>query len=80
MDIRTSDDGQSHKRELFVDGEQVSHLFVIDHQMRVGTTVVSMAGIGGVNKDSPLGRLKVRNSFTCWRCYILLAFDRCPEF
>ena len=51
MDIRTTDDGRTHKRELFVDGEQVSHLFVIDYQMRIGTVTVSMAGIGGVHTE-----------------------------
>lgn len=51
MDIRTTDDGRRHKRELFVDGEQVSYLFVIDHQMRIGTATVSMAGIGGVHTE-----------------------------
>lgn len=51
MDIRTTNDGRSHKRELFVDGEQVSHLFVIDYQMRIGKVAVSMAGIGGVHTE-----------------------------
>ncbi len=53
MKITTSDDGRSHSRELWIDGEEksVCHLWVIDFTMRVGTTVVRMAGIGGVHTE-----------------------------
>jgi predicted acetyltransferase len=51
MDIRTLDNGRRHKRELLIEGELASWLWVIDHQMRIGTAQVHMGGIGGVNTD-----------------------------
>ncbi len=50
MKITTHDDGRVHKRELWIDRveQSVSHLLVIEYPMRVGTTVVRMAGIGDV--------------------------------
>ena len=49
MQIRTIDDGRSHRRELWLDDDtQVGHLWVIDYMMRIGTAEVRMAGIGGV--------------------------------
>jgi predicted acetyltransferase len=53
MKITTQDDGRAHKREMWIDGEEksVCHLWVIDFTMRVGATVVRMAGIGGVHTE-----------------------------
>jgi predicted acetyltransferase len=53
MKITTSDEGREHSREMWIDGEEksVCHLWVIDFTMRVGTTVVRMAGIGGVHTE-----------------------------
>jgi len=50
MKITTRDEGREHTREMWIDGEEksVCHLIVIDYAMRIGTTVVRMAGIGGV--------------------------------
>ncbi|MBN1138807.1 MAG: GNAT family N-acetyltransferase [Anaerolineae bacterium] len=51
MNIRTLDEGRTHKRELLIDDQVVSWLWVIDYQMRIGAAQVRMAGIGGVNTD-----------------------------
>ncbi|MEJ5308393.1 MAG: GNAT family N-acetyltransferase [Anaerolineae bacterium] len=53
MKITTSDEGRAHKREMWIEGEEkpVCNLWVIDFTMRVGTTVVRMAGIGGVHTE-----------------------------
>jgi len=53
MKITALDEGRAHKREMWIDGEEksVCHLWVIDFTMRVGTTVVRMAGIGGVHTE-----------------------------
>lgn len=50
MKITTRDEGREHTREMWIDGEEksVCHLIVIDYAMRIGATVVRMAGIGGV--------------------------------
>lgn len=50
MRITTRDEGREHTREMWIDGEEkaVCYLIVIDYAMRIGTTVVRMAGIGGV--------------------------------
>lgn len=48
MEIKTSDEGQRHKREMLIDGETVAHLWVIDYTMRIGIGEVRMAGIGDV--------------------------------
>jgi len=50
MKITTRDEGRDHTREMWIDGEEksVCHVIVIDYAMRIGTTVVRMAGIGGV--------------------------------
>lgn len=53
MKITTRDEGRAHAREMWIDGEEkpVCNLWVIDFAMRVGTTVVRMAGIGGVHTE-----------------------------
>jgi len=53
MKITTRDEGREHSREMWIDGEEksVCHLWVIDFTMRVGTTMVRMAGIGGVHTE-----------------------------
>jgi predicted acetyltransferase len=48
VDIRTYDRGRGHKRELWVQDQAVAWLEIIDHQMRIGSAQVRMAGIGGV--------------------------------
>ncbi len=50
MKITTCDKGREHKRELWIEGEEksVCHLLVLEYTMRVGTSVVRMAGIGDV--------------------------------
>jgi predicted acetyltransferase len=50
MRIMTRDVGREHFRELWIDGEEkaICRLIVIDLPMRIGTTVVRMAGIGDV--------------------------------
>jgi predicted acetyltransferase len=48
METRTHDKGRAHRRELVVEDQVVSWLYVIDYPMRVGSAVVRMAGIGGV--------------------------------
>ena len=50
MKITTQDNGREHKREMWIEGEEksVCHLLVIEYAMRIGTTVVRMAGIGDV--------------------------------
>jgi len=48
MDIKTIDNGRHHKREMWIDDQMVSWLWVIDYQMHIGSTQVRMAGIGGV--------------------------------
>lgn len=48
VNIRTIDKELSHERELLIDDQAVSWLWVIDYQMRIGTAQVRMAGIGGV--------------------------------
>lgn len=50
MKITTRDVGREHFRELWIDGEEkaICRLIVIDLPMRIGTTVVRMAGIGDV--------------------------------
>ncbi|MGD8237007.1 MAG: GNAT family N-acetyltransferase [Armatimonadota bacterium] len=42
---------RSHHRELMVDGESVSRLSIVDHEMRIGCATVRMGGIGGVHTD-----------------------------
>jgi predicted acetyltransferase len=37
-----------HRHELLVEGEPVSWLTIVDHDMRIGCAVVRMGGIGGV--------------------------------
>jgi predicted acetyltransferase len=51
VNIRTLDKGRRHKRELLIDEQVVSWLWVIDYQMRIGAAQVRMAGIGGVNTN-----------------------------
>ncbi len=48
MEIRTIDQGRHHKRELLIDDQVASWLWVIDYQMYIGAAQVRMAGIGGV--------------------------------
>lgn len=49
MEIKTRDEGRDHIRELWLDNEtKACWLHVIDYPMRIGSVVVSMAGIGGV--------------------------------
>ena len=48
MQIETIDEGRSHQRVMRIDGEEVCHLWVIDHTMRIGGAHVRMAGIGDV--------------------------------
>jgi len=52
MTIRTTITPQSrHHREFMVDGESVSRLSIVDHEMRIGSATVRMGGIGGVHTD-----------------------------
>jgi len=52
MHITTTDEEHYHKRELWLDDNTcVSQLYVIDFMMRIGSTPVRMAGIGGVHTD-----------------------------
>ena len=52
MHITSTDEDNYHKRELWLDdGTCVSRLTIIDLVMRIGSTPVSMAGIGGVHTD-----------------------------
>jgi len=52
MRIKTTDrPGGRHHRELIVDGESVSRLSIVDHDMRIGSATVKMGGIGGVHTD-----------------------------
>lgn len=53
MKITTRDEGRAHAREMWIEGEEkpVCNLWVIDFTMRVGATVVRMAGIGGVHTE-----------------------------
>lgn len=48
--VVTSEEYGSHHK-LLVEGEDVSRLSVIDLQMRIGSTVVHMGGIGGVGTN-----------------------------
>jgi predicted acetyltransferase len=49
MKITTTDESNYHKRELFLDdGTGVSRLIINDLLMRIGSTPVTMAGIGDV--------------------------------
>lgn len=48
MEIRKEKQEKSTKLTLFVDEEPVSHLWVIDYEMRIGGAVVRMGGIAGV--------------------------------
>jgi predicted acetyltransferase len=57
MDIRTRDEGRYHQREMLIDGQVVAWLTVIDYQMRIGSALVRMAGIGGV-ETAPQHRMK----------------------
>ncbi|MFO7959312.1 MAG: GNAT family N-acetyltransferase [Candidatus Brocadiia bacterium] len=50
-DIHTEDNGRRHKRELLVDGEHASRLWVVDHKVRLAGTRVSMGGIAGVRTE-----------------------------
>ncbi|MCL5998859.1 MAG: GNAT family N-acetyltransferase [Chloroflexi bacterium] len=62
MDIRTRDEGRYHIREMLVDDQLVSWLTIIDYQMRIGSAVVRMAGIGGVethHKHRMQGHMRV---------------------
>jgi predicted acetyltransferase len=49
MEIRTRDEGRRHIRELRINEEVVSSLFVTDYQLRIGPVKVNMAGIGAVS-------------------------------
>jgi len=52
VQIKTIDDGRSHRREIWLDDDtQVGHLWVLDYTMRIGTAEVRMAGIGGVHTE-----------------------------
>lgn len=48
MEIKTTDNTRYHKRELIDNGRDVSWLTVIDYNIRVGNSVLRMAGIAGV--------------------------------
>ncbi len=48
IEIRTRDEGDGHRRQVFVDGEAVSWLWVLDHPIRLLGQTVRMGGIGGV--------------------------------
>jgi predicted acetyltransferase len=49
MHIRTTDQRRGHTRELLIADQPVSSLEIIDYDMRIGSTQVRMAGIGGVH-------------------------------
>lgn len=51
VDIRTRDNERRHKRELLVDGECASRLWVVDHEIRLMGAHVSMGGIAGVRTE-----------------------------
>lgn len=57
MEIRNTDEGRQHLRELIVDGQAVSRLVVIDYDIRVGGARLKMGGIAGVKTD-PEHRMK----------------------
>jgi len=48
MEIRKERQERATKLTLFVEGEPVSHLWVIDFEMRIGSSIVRMGGIAGV--------------------------------
>lgn len=48
MEIKLEKQDRATKITLFVEGEPVSHLWVIDYEMRIGSSVVRMGGIAGV--------------------------------
>jgi GNAT superfamily N-acetyltransferase len=48
MEIKKERQGRATKLTLVVDGEEVSHLWVIDYEMRIGSAVMRMGGIAGV--------------------------------
>jgi len=50
-EIRTEDHGRRHRRELLLDGDCVSWLWVIDRDIRLAGRHVSMGGIGGVHTE-----------------------------
>ena len=54
IEIKTVDEKNSHKRELYIKGleKPVSWLYVFDLAMRIGSTSVRMGGIGGVHTES----------------------------
>ncbi len=48
MEIKKARQERATKLTLFVGGEPVSHLWVIDYKMRIGSSIVRMGGIAGV--------------------------------
>jgi len=48
MEIKKEKQDKSTKLTLFLGDEPVSHLWVIDHEMRIGSSIVRMGGIAGV--------------------------------
>ncbi|MGB9877950.1 MAG: GNAT family N-acetyltransferase [bacterium] len=51
MEIKIEKTDKAAKIALFLDGEEVSHLWVIDYEMRIGSAVMKMGGIAGVWTD-----------------------------
>ncbi len=51
IEILTEDEGSGHLRQLRVDGERASRLWVLDRDIRLAGATVSMAGIGGVRTE-----------------------------
>jgi len=49
--IKTTDQGRRHQRELLVNGHSVSRLVVIDTNIRINSARIRMGGIGGVQTD-----------------------------
>jgi predicted acetyltransferase len=49
VEIRTIDQGRRRRREIVVENEPIASLIVTDHQIRIGSAVVRMAGIGDVH-------------------------------
>lgn len=49
--IVTHDEGSAHRREVVIDGQAVSRLWVLERRIRLLGTEVSMAGIGGVRTE-----------------------------
>ncbi len=57
VEITTTIEGPSRRRELMADGKKISWLTLIDHQMRIGSAQVRMGGIAGVGTE-PAERMK----------------------